>query len=73
MRIKRKVVCKSLLRAFEAIIHLYCGFLWCLETHVKEAFSASDTGDGIRLNLKKCDVVVSLVAKKVEATGVNNS
>lgn len=70
---KRKISCKSFLKAFEAIIHLYCRVLWSLETRVKAAFLASDTGDGIRLNLKKCEVVVTLVAEKVEATGVNNS
>lgn len=75
MGIKRKISCKSLLKAFEAIIHLYCRFLCWLETHVNAAFSASDTGDGIRLHLKKkkSEAVVTLVAEKVEATGVNNS
>lgn len=74
MGIKRKISCKSLLKAFEAIIHLYCRFLWWLETHDNAAFSALDTGEGIRLHLKKkCEVVATLVAEEVEATGVNNN
>jgi len=58
MGIKRKISCKSILKAFEVIIHLYHRTLWCLETHVRAAFSASDTGDGIRLNLKTKKTVV---------------
>lgn len=50
MGIKRKLSCKSILKAFEAIMHLYHSILWCLENHVRAAFSASVTGDGIRLN-----------------------
>lgn len=49
MEINRKISCKSTLKAFEAIIHLYHRFLWSLD-HVRAAFPASDSGDDIRLN-----------------------
>lgn len=65
MGIKRKVSCKSNLKAFEIIIHIYRRILWCLETHVRAAFPVLDTCDGIRLNRKEKKKVVRSYSNRV--------